>query len=430
MNKINLSLDLLKYIKFSLFLLPFFLITGPFLAEVVIFICCLYYILDSLKKKKINLYNNKFNLGFLIFFISINISSIFSSDFETSILKSLFYLRFFIFFYFINTYLNDEDYKNFNYSIIIAVVFISVDIFIQFAFGKDIFGYAPGMNGLRYQGPFGDEWISGGYLKNFGIIAVTYIFFNYSSYLGKNFSFITILLVLLAIFISGEKMALILFSIFTIFFLFINYKKFIFQIFLFAIFILGILYFINYNSGKNFDFETNKYEKISYRYTKQFLQVIGLSKDSNEFLFDTVHGVHFVTAYEIYKKNKIFGSGIKTFRIACNGIDPKNLEKYGTSEKRAIYNRCTSHPHNFLLEILSETGIIGFFGYLIFLGSIFFSFNWNFNKNSNLKVPYVFSLIFFIFPIATSGSFFNNYNSLILWIILSFIFFREKKNIK
>ena len=51
MYKINLSFDLIKYIKFSLFLLPFFVITGPFLAEIVIFVCSLYYILDILKKE-------------------------------------------------------------------------------------------------------------------------------------------------------------------------------------------------------------------------------------------------------------------------------------------------------------------------------------------------------------------------------------------
>ena len=61
------------------------------------------------------------------------------------------------------------------------------------------------------------------------------------------------------------------------------------------------------------------------------------------------------------------------------------------------------------------------------MSSVFFKFNWNFNQNSNLNLPYLISFIFFIFPFATSGSFFNNYNSIILWIFLSFIFFKEKK---
>ena len=82
------------------------------------------------------------------------------------------------------------------------------------------------MGGLRYQGPFGDEWISGGYLKNFGIIAIMYIFFNYRNKLGKNISFIFLSLVFLTILISGEKMSLIIFSLFSLFFFVVHFKNF------------------------------------------------------------------------------------------------------------------------------------------------------------------------------------------------------------
>lgn len=417
----------LEFIKLLIILLPFLLITGPFLPEVVIFMSCLYYIFIALKEKKTSFNNKKFNIFFLIFYISITVSSLFSISFETSIIKSILYVRFFIFFYFINNFFSSKDLERFNISLILAISFVVLDIFFQFIFGQDFFGYYPGMNGLRYQGPFGDEWISGGYLKNFGIIVVTYIFLNYSSKLGKNFSFIALLLILLAIFISGEKMALILFSLFSIFFLIIYLKHFFIHLLVFIIFLIGIGLFINNNKVQTFDSSANKYEKISFRYINQFLSVVGLSKESKTFILDTEHGVHFLTAYEIFKKNKYFGSGIKTFRITCSDIDPKIIANYGVTIRRAVQFRCTSHPHNFLLEILSETGLIGFFGYILFLSYIFLTFYLNFKKDSNLKIPYVFSLMFFIFPFATSGSFFNNYNSLILWIILSFIFFKKKK---
>ena len=283
------------------------------------------------------------------------------------------------------------------------------------------------MGGLRYQGPFGDEWISGGYLKNFGIIAIMYIFFNYRNKLGKNISFIFLSLVFLTILISGEKMSLIIFSLFSLFFFVVHFKNFKFQLIILIIFFLGIFSFLSYNSPQFLSSDLNKYEKISYRYTHQFLEILGFTETSRNFFSDTPHGIHFLTAYEIFKKKKYYGTGIKTFRIYCDYIDPKIIENYGASKKRAKLFRCTSHPHNFILEILSETGLVGFFGYLVLMSSVFFKFNWNFNQNSNLNLPYLISFIFFIFPFATSGSFFNNYNSIILWIFLSFIFFKEKK---
>ncbi|WP_262590248.1 O-antigen ligase family protein [Candidatus Pelagibacter communis] len=423
MYKINSNFDLLKYIKYSVFLIPFFLISGPFLAEITIFLCCLYYISVVLKKKKINFYNNKFNFGFFIFFISIIISSLFSKEFETSILKSLFYFRFFLFFYFVNTFFNDNDYRIFNLSVVLAVVFVVSDIFVQFIFGKDIFGYEPGMNGLRYQGPFGDEWVSGSYLKNFGIISVAFLFY----YFKKNqikISNLLIIFSLIAILLSGEKMALILFILFIVMFFFVNKSFVSLSIYLSLFVIVSTMIFLK---DVNFDSKTSKIDKLVYRYNQQFLSVIGVSNKSNKVIFDTIHGVHFLTGYEIFKKYKFFGSGIKTYRIECSNIKPETIEKYGVSKGRAIDNRCTSHPHNFLIEILSETGAIGLFGYLIFLFTILKNFNWNFTNNSTYNIPYFFSFIFFIFPFATSGSFFNNYNSIIFWIILSFMFLKNKK---
>lgn len=426
MFKINLNFDLLKYIKFSLYLLPFFLITGPFIAEIVIFVCSMYFILDTLKKKKINFYHNNFNLGFFTFFILINVSSMFSNDFETSFLKSLFYIRFYLFFYFINTFFTSEDYKNFNFSIILAVVFVIIDIFIQFTFGKDIFGYAPGMGGLRYQGPFGDEWISGGYLKIFCIIAVVFLFLNLKNNNKVKLSNIFILFSLLAIFLSGEKMAFILFTLFIVLFYLTYIKNFLTTLCLFlaAFSIIGTYIFIK---DVEFDSKSTKLDKLVYRYNQQFVSILGFDSNSKKAILDTVHGIHLITAYEIFKQNKFLGSGIKTYRIVCNDIDPKIIIDYGVSHGRAVNNRCTSHPHNFFMEILSETGFLGLLGYLFFLFIILKNFNWKFKQNPNYNIPYFFSFIIYVFPFATSGSFFNNYNSIIFWIILSFMFFQNKK---
>ena len=422
------KLTIIDIVKFLVILIPPSLIAGPLYAEIVIILCGITYLVTIFKKKGGLFPIRLFNLIFSLFFLSIFISSLFSKSPDISILKAVSYIRFFLFFYFINEFFQKKDFKYFNNLILISVLFVTLDIFFQFIFNFDIFGYEPGMNGLRYQGPFGEEWISGSYLKNFGIIVIINLFLNPNKIYRNYYFLILIIILLLAIFISGEKMALILFSFFIIFFFTINFKNNIRHIIiLFGLFLL-VVSFINFNNIENFDGKTSKSEKLSYRYSTQFSEILGFSKNSKVILIDTVHGTHFLTAFEIFKKNPIVGSGIKTFRTECANVEPNLLIAYGVGEGRAIHNRCTSHPHNFVLEILSETGIIGFVSYIIFILFILFSFKWRIGINSEKYYPYLYSFLFFIFPIATSGSFFNNYNSIILWIIISFLFFN--KNVK
>ena len=50
--------------------------------------------------------------------------------------------------------------------------------------------------------------------------------------------------------------------------------------------------------------------------------------------------------------NKYIGGGIKNFRYYCH-VRP-NIEK----NSKFV---CNMHPHNYYLEILTETGLVGFF---------------------------------------------------------------------
>ena len=49
--------------------------------------------------------------------------------------------------------------------------------FFQFVFSKDIFGYEILDSGRRLSGPFGDEFIAGGYLQRFSLFA--FLFFQF-----------------------------------------------------------------------------------------------------------------------------------------------------------------------------------------------------------------------------------------------------------
>ena len=75
-----------------------------------------------------------------------------------------------------------------------------------------------------------------------------------------------------------------------------------------------------------------------------------------------IHSGHYKLGKYLFEKNKLFGSG-RGFRHYCRNIDYKS--KIGT---------CTTHPHNFFIQFMSELGIMGllfYFSAAIYLVIIF-----------------------------------------------------------
>ena len=95
--------------------------------------------------------------------------------------------------------------------------------------------------------------------------------------------------------------------------------------------------------------------------------------------FDSQWGAHFLTGYEIFKNNLYFGIGLKQFKVECSSNAYENIDSNFRS------GRCSSHPHNLYIEMLSETGIVStlIFVSLIIYFFILLSFVYNINKNLN-----------------------------------------------
>ena len=82
------------------------------------------------------------------------------------------------------------------------------------------------------------------------------------------------------------------------------------------------------------------------------------------------------------------------------------------------------HPHNYL-EILTETGIVGFLlVILIFFGLILKSLKppqlKNLSRNYSIITPFLFLFLIEIFPIKGTGSFFTTSNASYLFNIRYF----------
>jgi O-antigen ligase len=369
----------------------------------------------SILKKQIKV---QFNYVFFLisfFYIIVNLSSFMSQDLN-SIFKSLAYFRFFLFYLFIINFFNNYYFKLLIKIILFCLLFIYIDIIYQYLTGKDFFGYEPGLNLTRYQGPFGEELISGAYIKKYLFLSLILLLSINKNYLLN----IYILLSIVIVFITGEKMSFIL-TIFGVglFMLFDlkNNKNLLFGI---ISFLIIIFLFLN-----NPHIENEKLKKIHNRYNKDFKIALGIDvkkKFNERFFSNSVHFIHWATAFELFKQKPFFGHGIKQFRNKCLNVKAITLKNnYNINLDLGKNYRCTTHPHNFYLELISETGIISL---MIILLLYIFYFKRILNlENRNYKISIFLCLLVYIFPIASTGSFFTNHNSFHFWFIISLVEF-------
>ncbi len=343
--------------------------------------------------------------------INFFINDLYPKGFNT-IIKSVLFLKY-LFLYMVLRFLIEKKNLNLKFFFLTStfcVLFVCLDIFYQFKFGEDIFGFKPLEGSRKLSGPFGDELIAGSYIQRFFLFSffIIPLFYNSKEKYLKIFISFLLLVFTIGLIFSGNRMPFILF-LFIIFLFFIfqhQFRKFLIVTFLFASLIFTILYNFNEKVYHNFH---NFYERVN-----SIITIVIENDYSNPKAPD--HIKEFVTFYDTWKMNKYLGGGIKNFRWYCHHRQP------GMSSKTGFI--CNMHPHNYYLEILTETGLVGLTLIVIIfiitlrltLQKILFSKRTLTNQYTFL--PFLLLFIAEIFPLKSTGSFFTTINTTYLFLIM------------
>ena len=417
LNMDSVELKVKKINILFLYLLPPAVIFSNFLMNLIVAFIAISYLILFYKKI---IKNDYWLFYFIIFYLytlinpsNFNITNSNYFDFE-NIIKIIFFFRFPIFFLaVINWLLDDRNKLNLIINLlIVSIVFVSIDIVIQYIFKIDLLGNLPGQYNTelnrysRYSGPFGDELIGGSYLyRNIVIIiSILIIIINSREENTKEKIFLNSILffTILACIFSGERIALL--KLLTLVVLsIILIKNIKVKLIIFSSLIIFFLSSIFIS------------DNLRERYYNQTIKEIGSLENIKS---NSLHFKHYKLTTFFYKDNLIFGNGTRSFRYVCEEF--RNKKNLSNELKELTLRGCSTHPHNFFLEILHDHGIVGLIMFLVF----FLTFLKFLNKKTKLGL--IYTIINFI-PFLPSGAFYSSWDNVNYWFILSILFIIDRE---
>ena len=397
-------------------LLPISILSSSILINVSVIIISFIFLVLLFKQNNYEIFKDKLFLFLFLFWILMLINLLSSINFQNSLPRTIGFFRFLIF---IPALIYFVKLKKFEFLRIILTfwlfifILISFDLLFEYIFGKNILGFSSYMPG-RLSGVLNDELKIGNYYLGFYFISVASIitYFKKNNYLILlSIIFFTIISLLI-----GERANFIKIFVGLIIFLFFwdqyKIKHKIYAIGVILILLTSVLSLNSLSTSKN---------KLSTRFNEEFIGYIFKNGIVN-YYYNSQYGAHYSTALKIYKNFPYTGIGIKNFWEECG------KEKYYDKRFIATEGRCSTHPHQFHLEILSELGVFGYFLFVIFF--IYFLTRGIINYKQNKNILHLGSLIFvfvsIFLPIPT-GSFFTTYGATIFWINFSLVLIFEKE---
>jgi O-antigen ligase len=371
-----------------------FLIWGPFFPDLILSISSLSFLYFIFNNNNFKYLNHTPFIIFLLFCVVITICSLESENISLSIKSSLFYFRIGIFSCLI-WYLIDKEKSillYFYYALILCFSILVIDGYFQYFTGKNILGFK--IEGIRVSSFFGDELIMGSYLSR--LFPLLFALFIIKSKKKFEIYFIGLLFITVdvLIYLSGERSSFFFLNLSTIFIIILikEFQKFRLITFITGIIIVFIISLFSPN--------------LTQRMIKTPINNMGFESSQTQIIFTKVHDSMFRTAYKTFQDKPILGHGPKMFRELC-----KN-EKYAVGS-----SPCSTHPHNFYLQLLSETGILGAiflfmaFFYVLYISLIHLKSIILKQKRvlTDYQVCLLAGILITVWPLTTNGNFFHNW---------------------
>ena len=206
---------------------------------------------------------------------------------------------------------------------------------------------------------------------------------------------------------SGERLALFFMNLSAIFIILMIREYRVYRFWTYFSSIILILLLLNF------------YPDAKHRLVDQTINDFTRNSKDIIYIFSKPHTDMYIAAYRMFLDNKFFGVGPRQFRNEC--------DKYPVSE----YS-CETHPHNTYMELLSEAGIFACIIILfLFLFICYLSIKHLilkiFRKKHYLddfSICLISAVMISLWPFSPSGSFFNNWMSIVYFLPVGIILWK------
>ena len=399
----DLTKNTYNYFLILFSIIPASILIGPSVSLFTILLIDISFIFLIIKKKNYSFFKNDTFRYLLFLYLYLIFNSLISIDMSSGVYRNFGFIRILILFVAFNFFFHQTLFFSKVFKIwLITLLIVAFDVFFEYFNGVNLLGFPEIRENQRLVSFFKDEPIVGAYLYGFYLLLIGFLM-NENFFKQKNIIFLLLIILFLAIFLTGERSNSIkaFLGIFLLIFFFKEIPKKIKLISL--ILALSSLVILISNS-----------DNFKMRYAVQIKSALG----DKSIYFNL-----YKSGYQVFKNYPIFGVGNKNYRIeSCD-----NFEKENKNEKYEDY-LCTTHPHQIYLELLSEHGIIGTLIILLIFFKLIFSKILSVSKNLNyIQIGSMIFLLLTFLPIIPSGSFFNDFAITIFAINLSIFYASNKK---
>lgn len=403
--------------KFALALtlfLPLTYFMGIAIVNLISFLIALIgiiFLVDDVKIKKFQ--NNHFFLGFFIFCFFLFLSSIDSNHLSTSITKSfgfsLYFLLLYAFIHLINLYKKVFFLYLFNILLIVILFLFLFTLYELFFLKSDIFKN-------QFTSIFDDK-VLGIFIVKIFFLTIGLLYHlknNFNKFIFNIFFSLIFFSSFFMVILSQHRTSFILLNL-GIFILFLSDKSHIKLYFYNFLFILFLLILTNIFMN-NIIFE------------KYFINIFNSFINNNRiFIFSDHYTGHYISSLKMFISNPLTGIGTNLFRYECSNDEYIYIYKtiIDWEGLKIPQNSCSTHSHNFYIQILAENGIFNF----IILTSLFCSvclklfkiIRLNIVDKNYLYFTCLLSVFLILFPFAPTLNFFNSWANTLNFLIISFL---------